>query len=45
MAMIPHPLFKDWDMIAEMKSFCLKVYGKTITNKDAERILKCFRPA
>lgn len=40
----PHP-FKDWDMIAEMKSFYSEVYGKTITDKDAERILKCLPPA
>lgn len=46
MAKIFHPhLFKDWDMIGEMKSFYAEVYGKTITDKEAERILKCLPPA
>ncbi len=45
MAKIFHPaLFKDWDMIEEMKTFYSEVYGKTITDKDAERILQCLPP-
>lgn len=45
MAKIFHPdLFKDWDMITEMKTFYSEVYGKNITNEDAERILKCLPP-
>ncbi|MBI5591721.1 MAG: ABC transporter substrate-binding protein [Deltaproteobacteria bacterium] len=45
MAKIFHPdLFKDWDMTGEMKTFYSEVYGKTITNEDAERILKCLPP-
>ena len=45
MAKILHPdLFKDWDMVGEMKSFYSEVYGKTITNEDAERILRCLPP-
>jgi iron complex transport system substrate-binding protein len=45
MAKILHPaLFKDWDMIEEMKTFYAETYGKTITNNDAERILKCLPP-
>ena len=40
-----HPdLFRDWDMVGEMKSFYSEVYGKTITNEDAERILRCLPP-
>lgn len=46
MAKILHPdLFKDWDMVAEMRTFYSEVYGKTITDKDAERILRCLPPA
>jgi iron complex transport system substrate-binding protein len=46
MAKIFHPdLFKDWDMVGEMEAFYSEVYGKTITDKDAERILKCLPPA
>lgn len=46
MAKIFHPdLFKDWDMIGEMKTFYSQVYGKTITDKDAKRMLKCLPPA
>ncbi|OPY75849.1 MAG: Periplasmic binding protein [Syntrophorhabdus sp. PtaU1.Bin153] len=45
MAKIFHPnLFKDWDMIKEMKAFYSEVYGKTITDQDAERILQNLRP-
>ena len=40
-----HPdLFRDWDMVGEMKTFYSEVYGKTITNEDAERILRCLPP-
>ncbi|MFH0976240.1 MAG: ABC transporter substrate-binding protein [Spirochaetota bacterium] len=45
MAKIFHPdLIKDWDMIKEMKLFYSEVYGKNITDKDAERILQCLPP-
>lgn len=45
MAKIFHPdLFRDWDMIKEMKTFYSEVYGKTVTDQDAERILKCLPP-
>jgi iron complex transport system substrate-binding protein len=45
MAKIFHPdLFKEWDMIKEMKTFYSEVYGKTITDQDAERILQCLPP-
>ena len=41
-----HPdLFKDWDMVKEMKSFYSEIYGKTITDEDARRILQCLPPA
>lgn len=40
-----HPdLFKDWDMIQEMKTFYSEIYGKTITDDDAERILQNLPP-
>ncbi|OPY71333.1 MAG: putative ABC transporter substrate-binding lipoprotein YhfQ precursor [Syntrophorhabdus sp. PtaU1.Bin002] len=46
MAKIFHPdLFKDWDMIKEMKTFYSEAYGKTITDQDAERILQNLPPA
>jgi iron complex transport system substrate-binding protein len=46
MAKIFHPdLFKDWDMIGEMKTFYAEIYGKTITDKDAERILEGLPPS
>lgn len=46
MAKLFHPdLFKDWDMIKEMKTFYSEVYGKTITDDDAQRILKNMPPA
>jgi iron complex transport system substrate-binding protein len=45
MAKILHPdLFRDWDMIGEMKTFYSEIYGKTITDRDAERILRCLPP-
>jgi iron complex transport system substrate-binding protein len=45
MAKIFHSdLFKDWDMIREMKTFYSEVYGKPITDRDAERMLKCLPP-
>lgn len=41
-----HPgLFRDWDMKKEMKEFYAEVYGKTITDGDAERILNNLPPA
>jgi len=46
MAKIFHPdLFKDWNMREEMKTFYSEIYGKTITDRDAERILQCLSPA
>ncbi len=45
LAKIFHPdLFSDWDMIKEMKTFYSEIYGREITDKDAERILKCMPP-
>ncbi len=45
MAKTFHPdLFKDWDMIEEMKTFYSEVYGKTVTDQDAERILRNLPP-
>jgi iron complex transport system substrate-binding protein len=45
MAKIFHPdLFQDCDMIQEMKSFYSEIYGKNVTDRDAERILKCLPP-
>lgn len=45
MAKIFHPdLFKEWDMIKEMKTFYSEVYGKTVTDKDAKRILQNLPP-
>jgi len=45
LAKIFHPdLFKEWDMIEEMKTFYSEVYGKTITTDDAERILNGLGP-
>ncbi|OPY64255.1 MAG: putative ABC transporter substrate-binding lipoprotein YhfQ precursor [Syntrophorhabdaceae bacterium PtaU1.Bin034] len=45
MAKIFHPeLFKDWNMIKEMKAFYSEVYGKTVTDQDAERILQNLPP-
>ena len=46
MAKIFHPdLFKDWDMIKEMQTFYSELYGKTITDDDAQRILQNLPPA
>jgi iron complex transport system substrate-binding protein len=40
-----HPgLFKDWDIIKEMKTFYSEIYRITITDEDAERILKAMPP-
>jgi len=40
-----HPdLFKDWDIIKEMKTFYSGIYKITITDNDAERILKALPP-
>jgi iron complex transport system substrate-binding protein len=45
MAKLFHPdLFKDWDMIKEMKTFYSEIYGKTITDDDAQRILHNLPP-
>ncbi|ABK99095.1 ABC transporter substrate-binding protein [Pelobacter propionicus] len=46
MAKIFHPhLFRDWDMKQEMREFYSQVYGKNITDRDAERILRNLPPA
>jgi iron complex transport system substrate-binding protein len=40
-----HPeLFKDWDIIKEMKKFYSEIYKITVTDDDAERILKAMPP-
>ncbi|MDX9745751.1 MAG: ABC transporter substrate-binding protein [Syntrophales bacterium] len=45
MAKLFHPdLFKGWDMIEEMKTFYSEIYGRTITDEDAQRILKNLPP-
>jgi hypothetical protein len=45
MAITLHPdLFRKWDMVKEMKAFYCEVYGKKITDGDAERILKSLPP-
>lgn len=45
MAKLFYPdLFKNWDMIKEMKTYYSEIYGKNITDKDAERILQCLPP-
>lgn len=45
MTKIFHPdKFKDWDVIREMKQFYSELYGKDVTDQDAERILKCLPP-
>lgn len=45
MAKIFHPdLFQNWDMKQEMKTFYAEVYGKTMTDKEVERILQCLPP-
>ena len=45
MAKIFHPeLFKDWDMVKEMKTLYGEIYGRTVTDQDAERILQCLPP-
>ncbi len=44
-AKIFHPdLFRDWDMVKEMKTFYSEVYGKKITDQDAQRILENLPP-
>ncbi len=46
LAKILHPdLFRDWDMKSEMREFYSQVYGKNITDRDAERILRNLPPA
>ncbi len=40
-----HPaLFKDWDIIREMRKFYAEIYGITLTEQDAERILDGLPP-
>ena len=40
-----HPeLFRDWDIIKEMKKFYSEIYKITVTDDDAERILKALPP-
>jgi len=45
MAKIFYPeQFKSWNMVNEMKEFYSEIYGKKITDNDAERILKHLAP-
>lgn len=45
LARLFHPdLFTDWDMIQEMKTFYSEIYGKTVSDQDAERILRGLPP-
>jgi len=45
MAKILHPdLFRDLDMKTELKTFYSEVYGKTVSDRDAERILLNLPP-
>ncbi|HPS59389.1 MAG TPA: ABC transporter substrate-binding protein, partial [Spirochaetota bacterium] len=45
MAKLFYPeLFKDWNMIDEMHTFYSEIYGKQISDNDAERILKHLAP-
>ena len=45
MAKIFYPdLFKDWDMIKEMKTFYSEVYGKAVMDQDVQRILQHLPP-
>ncbi|NVN89088.1 MAG: ABC transporter substrate-binding protein [Desulfuromonadales bacterium] len=45
MAKILHPdLFRDLDMKKELKTFYSEVYGKTVSDRDAERILQNLPP-
>jgi iron complex transport system substrate-binding protein len=40
-----HPiLFKNWDIIQEMKKFYSDIYIINLTDKDAERILNGMPP-
>jgi len=40
-----HPeLFKDWNIIKEMKTFYSEIYNVNVTSQDAERILQCLPP-
>jgi iron complex transport system substrate-binding protein len=40
-----HPeLFKNWDIIQEMKTFYAEMYNKNLTNGDVDRILRCLPP-
>jgi iron complex transport system substrate-binding protein len=40
-----HPaLFRDWDMLQEMKKFYAEIYGIKIADRDAERILNGLPP-
>jgi iron complex transport system substrate-binding protein len=40
-----HPdLFKDWDIIKEMKAFYSEIYRINVTDEDAERVLKAMPP-
>ena len=40
-----HPaLFKDWDIIQEMKKFYSEIYGVNVTSGDAKRMLSGLKP-
>ncbi len=38
------PVNPNWDMKKEMQEFYAEVYGKTVTDTDAERILRNLPP-
>ncbi len=45
LAKLFHPqVFKEWDMIKEMKTFYAELYRKNITDQDADRILQHLPP-
>lgn len=46
LAKIFHPdLFRGWDMKKEMQAFYSEVYGRAVTDTDAERILRNLPPS
>ena len=46
MAKTLHPdLFKQWNMIKEMKTFYADIYGKQLTDQEAQRILDHLPPS
>ena len=46
MAKLFYPdLFKEWDMLKEMRTFYSEIYGRSVPDEDLERILKHLSPA